>query len=91
MFLVFGPIQNVEPTYFDAIDADMIDRAIKTTSESAGPSNMESYFFKELCHKSFKKEGDNLKTKIASLARKLAYENVNPNIFKALLRAGWFH
>jgi hypothetical protein len=73
-----GPIREIEPTYFDVIDTDMIDRAIRKTSGSAGPSNMDSQFFKELGHKSFRKEGDGLKQHIAFLARKLAVDNIDP-------------
>ena len=76
--LLFGPVLEIERTYFDTIDADMIDRAMWMTKGAAGPSNMDSQFFRELCHKSFKKESNVLKQHIAALARKLATENINP-------------
>ena len=76
--LLFGPILETDKSYFDSINVDMIDRAMRMTKGSAGPSNMDSQFFREMCHKSFKKESNRMKEQISDLAKKLATENIDP-------------
>ena len=39
--LLFGPIQDVPQSYFDAIDEGMVDSALNKLHGSTGPSNID--------------------------------------------------
>lgn len=76
--LLQGPVLDVPSTYYETIDAKMVDMAIKRTKGAPGPSGLDGNFFRKICSKKFLKESRALKENIAKLARKLASEPINP-------------
>ena len=83
--LLYGPIDYVPPTMFDVIDESMIATAARLTKGSGGPSQLDSeQFHTILLSKKFKKEGKELREQIATLARKIATQIVDPIPLQAL-------
>ena len=77
--LLFGPINDVPKTFFDNIDGAMIETAIKRTNGASGPSHIDGDFFRQVTSRKFRKEGSVLKHNIATLARKIATEKLDPH------------
>ena len=77
--LLQGPLQEVESFYFDNINADLIRIAARQTKGAAGPSKLDAEQFKAiLCSKKFKHEGQQLCENIATMAKKVATEVIDP-------------
>ena len=82
--LLHGPIAEVDDSYYNGINGDMIFRAAKFTNGGAGPTQTDADFFKLiLTHKNFKDEGQALRNEIALFARKIASKNLSPEILDA--------
>ena len=84
--LLFGPIDDVPDVIFQQIDGDMIRDAALRTKGSGGPSGVDANGFRRLLAcKSFKTQGINLRNAIATMARRLYTELINPHSIEALL------
>ena len=82
--LLQGPIDIVTPAYFDSIDESMIKNAARLTKGAAGPSNLDAEQYKlMLVSNKFRKEGKELRTQIAILAKNIATKIVNPDELEA--------
>ena len=74
-----GPLQKVEDVLYESIDGKAIHLAAKRTQGSAGPTGMNSEgWARILCTKQLKSKPDELCDAIATFARKLCKEYVNP-------------
>ena len=74
-----GPLQKVEDVLYENIDGKAIHLAAKRTQGSAGPTGMNSEgWARILCTKQLKSKPDELCDAIATFARKLCKEYVNP-------------
>ena len=73
------PSQDHDPhfTLFDALDGDLIKRTALKVQGAAGPSGVDSVCWRHMCS-SFSKASDDLCSSLASLARKLATQYVDP-------------
>ena len=77
--LLYGPIDDVPSTYFEFIDEELIQKVTIATHGAAGPSNLDADQYQwMLCPRNFKSEGLVLRNEIATLAKKLATENLDP-------------
>ena len=77
--LLYGPIDDVPSTYFKSIDEELIQKAATATHGTAGPSKLDAdQYQRMLCSRNFKTEGLVLRNEIATLAKKLATENLDP-------------
>ena len=83
--LLFGPIDEVRKCYFDELNDVLIDKAIRYTKGSAGPSNIDCDFFRGLTRNCFKTEFGNLKLSIAAMGRKIATEIIDPDCLEAFV------
>ena len=82
--LLFGPIEYIDPIIYEAIDGNSIrDAALKTTG-AAGPSGVDTDGWRRLCL-SFQRASNDLCEALASLARRLCTEFVDPAGIEALL------
>ena len=78
-FALEGPLDKVDPIFFDAITAKTIEDCAKSLGGSGGPSGLDSGGIKRiLCSRKFGKQGIELRSAVSALARKLATEQVNP-------------
>ena len=81
-----GPLSQLQDSYFDNINEDIIRIAAKQTRGAAGPSKMDADQFRNiLVNKKFKHEGKELREQIATLTRKLATTVIDPNTIDALV------
>ena len=77
--LLYGPIDDVPSTYFESIDEELIQKAAIATHGTAGPSKLDAdQYQRMLCSRNFKTEGLVLRNEIATLAKKLVTENLDP-------------
>ena len=84
--LLQGPLNQLQDSYFDNINEDIIRIAAKQTRAAAGPSKMDADQFRNiLVNKKFKHEGKELREQIATLTRKLATTVIDPNTIDALV------
>ena len=84
--LLQGPLNQLQDSYFDNINEDIIRIAEKQTQGAAGPSKMDADQFRNiLVNKKFKHEGKELREQIATLTRKLATTVIDPNTIDALV------
>ena len=75
-----GPLEIVSPTIFASITEDMIFKAANQTKGSGGPSLLDAKQWRRiLCSKHFNSEGKDLRDELASFARKLASEIIDPD------------
>ena len=82
--LLYGPIDNVPSTYFESIDEELIQKAAIATHGAAGPSKLDAdQYQRMLCSRNFKTEGLVLRNEIATLAKKLATENLDPTAIES--------
>ena len=83
--LLNGPINEVENSYFDNINEDMIILAARRTKGAAGPSKLGAEQFKNvLVSNRYKHEEKQLREQIALLARKITTTTVDPSAIEAL-------
>ena len=86
--LLNGPIRQMDSSYFDCIDGNMIARATKKTNGSAGPSTTDADFFQHiLLHKNFKGAGQSLREELARFSRLVATEFIDPQIIQPYLNS----
>lgn len=77
--LLHGPVIEVDESYFNCVNEAMIFRASKFTNGSSGPSQTDAAFFKYiLTSNRFKKEGKELREKIATFTRLIGSQHINP-------------
>ena len=82
--LLFGPINHVPSTYFDALDEQMIMKAATLTQGAGGPSQLDGEQYRHILVSSrYKKEGKDLREQIAKLGRKIATRNLNSSTLEA--------
>ena len=84
--LLYGPKETVLPSYFDSLDEGLIRNAVRQTKGAGGPSHLDADQYRHmlLSHK-FKKESKDLREEIATLARKLATEIIDPSTIDSLI------
>ena len=86
--LLYGPVTSVDESYFYGVNEAMIFRAAKFTNGSAGPSQTDAKFFKFiLTSNRFKREGKELREKMASFTRILASQLNNPEHLEAYVNS----
>jgi len=84
--LLFGSIEEVPDVIYQQINAEMVRDAALRTKGSRGPSGIDANGFRRmLACKSLKKSGTDLRAAIATTARKLCTEYVDPLSIKAIL------
>ena len=84
--LLQGPLTQLEPSYFDNINEDLIKVATRLTKGVAGPSKLDSDQFKNmLVNNRFKNEGKELREQISILTRKLATTIIDPASIDSLV------
>ena len=82
--LIQGPLVEVSPAHFNTITEQEIMRAAKQTKGSGGPSLMDAKQWKRiLCSSHFKAESKNLREELATFAKKIATEILDPNTLEA--------
>jgi len=78
--LIEGPVNKVSPSKFSTIDEQEIMKAANQIKGSGGPSQLDAKQWRRiLCSKQFKVEGKDLREEIASFAKKIATEIVDPS------------
>ena len=84
--LLYGPKETVLPSYFDSLDEGLIRNAVRQTKGAGGPSHLDADQYRHMLrsHK-FKKESKDLREEIATLARKLATEIIDPSTIDSLI------
>jgi len=84
--IVFGTIEEVPDVIYQQINAEMVRDAALRTKGSGGPSGIDANGFRRmLACKSCKKSGTDLCAAIATTARKLCTEYVDPLSVEAIL------
>ena len=79
-----GPLNEVSSAHFNSITEQEIEKAARQTKGSGGPSQMDAKQWKRiLCSAHFKTEGKELREELATFARKIATEIVDPNTLEA--------
>jgi hypothetical protein len=77
--LLQGPIFQHDPIRFEEINEDSIYDAAKSLNGSAGPSGLNADGLKRiLCSKSFGKKSEELRYKVAQIARRLCTDEIEP-------------
>ena len=78
--VLFGPVEDVPAILYQHINGEMVREAALRTKGSCGPSGVDANGFKRilLACKSFKKSSMNLCDSLATLARRLCTEFVDP-------------
>ena len=83
--LLFGPVNHVPRNYFDEVDEQSILKAAQLTKGAGGPSHLDADQYRSMLTSSkMRNETKHLREQIASLARKLASEIVDPSALEAL-------
>ena len=84
--VLFGPVEDVPAILYQQINGEMVREAALRTKGSSGPSDGDSNGFKRmLACKSFKKSSMNLCDSLATLARRLCTEFVDPLTIEPIL------
>ena len=84
--LVFGPIEDIPHVLYHQINGEMIKGAALKTKGSGGPSGIDANGFRRmLASKSFKKSSTSLCDAIATLAKRLCTELVDPATIEPVL------
>ena len=82
--LYAGPIEEVNPAIFYSIDEQEILKAARRTNGSGGPSLMDANQWRRiLTSKKFKAEGKDLREELATFAKKIATEVLDPKILES--------
>ena len=83
--LLNGPVNKVLDCFFDPIDEQMIEKAARMTRGSGGPSQLDAEQYRHiLVSKKYKKESKELREQMATLAKHLAINIVDPSSLEAL-------
>ena len=84
--VLFGPVEDVPAILYQQINGEMVQEAALRTKGSCGPSGMDVNGFKRmLACKSFKKSSTNLCDSLATRARRLCTEFVDPLAIEPIL------
>ena len=87
--VLFGPVEDVPAILYQQINGKMVREAALRTKGSCGPLGVDANRFKRtLACKSFKKSSMNLCESLATLARRLCTEFVDPLTIEPIL-ASW--
>ena len=82
--LLQGPLEEVSSAHFNSITEQEIEKAARQTKGSGGPSHMDAKQWKRiLCSGHFKTEGKELREELATFARKIATESIDPSTLEA--------
>ena len=84
--VLFGPVEDLPAFLYQQINEEMAREAALRTKGSCGPSGVDANGFKRmLACKSFKKSSMNLCDSLATLARRLCTEFVDPLTIEIIL------
>ena len=84
--VLFGPVEDVPAILYQQINGEMVREAALRTKGSCGPSGVDANGFKRiLACKCFKKSSTNLCDSLATLARRLCTEFVDPLTIEPIL------
>ena len=84
--LIIGPVNRVLPSYFDEIDETMVFKSASMTKGTGGSSRLDAEQYRRLLTSNkYKKENKKLRFQLATLARLLATEYLDPNTLEALV------
>ena len=84
--LLNGPVNRVLPSYFDEIDETMVFKSASMTKGAGGPSQLDAeQYHRLLTSNKYKKENKELRVQLATLARLLATEYLDPNTLEAFV------
>ena len=82
--LLQGPINNMHSSTFNCINEQEVQKAVNKMKGSGGPSLLDAKQWRKiLCSKHYKHEGKSLREEIASFARKIATEVLDPFTLEA--------
>ena len=85
-YAIQGPLDRVDPVFFESITAKTIEGCAKSLGGSGGPSGLDSGALKRiLCSRKFGKQGIELRNAVSVLAKKLATTHVNPAALSVFL------
>ena len=82
--LLAGPVEHVDPIIFEALDGKLIRDAALRTTGAAGPSGVDADGWRRICV-SFHGASNDLCEALASLARRLCTNYVDPTGIEALV------
>ena len=82
--LLHGPKQNVNPILYDELTSSTIQKVALLSQGSAGPSGGDADHWRCMCL-SFRGASDTLCTAVASVARRISTELVDPGGLQPLL------
>ena len=81
-----GPVNRVLPSYFDEIDETMVFKSTSMTKGAGWPSQLDAeQYHRLLTSNKYKKENKELRVQLATLARLLATEYLDPNALEAFV------
>ena len=81
-----GPVNRVLPSYFDEIDETMVFKSASMTKGTGGPSLIDAEWYRRLLTSNkYKKVNKELRLQLATLARLLATEYLDPNTLEAFV------
>ena len=84
--LLNGPANCVLPSYFDEIDETMVFKSASMTKGAGRPSRLDAEQYRgPLMSNKCKKENKELRVQLATLARLLATEYLDPNTLEAFV------
>eukprot|EP00116_Pleurobrachia_bachei_P002344 sb/3462606/ len=85
-YALTGPVEKVEPIFFDSITAKTIEDCAQSLGGSGGPSGLDSNDLKRiLCSRKFGTPGQKLRSAVSTLAKKLATQDINPAALSVFL------
>ena len=85
-FALTGPVEKVEPVFFDSITSTTIEACAQSLGGSGGPSGLDSGGLKRiLCSRKFGTSGQKLRSAVSVLAKKLGTQDVNPAALSVFL------
>ena len=84
--LLNGPVNRVLLSYFNEIDETMVSKSVSMTKGASGPSQLYAKQYRRLfTSNKYKKENKKLRVQLATLARLLATEYLDPNTLEAFV------
>ena len=84
--LINGPVNRILPSYFDEIDETMVFKSSSMRKRAGGLSRLDAEQYRRLLtSKKYKKENKELRVQLATLARRLATQYLDPNTLEAFI------
>ena len=84
--LINGPVNRILPSYFHEIDETMVFKSSSMRKRAGGLSRLDAEQYRRLLtSKKYKKENKELRVQLATLARRLATQYLDPNTLKAFI------